>query len=169
MKRLLLTMMILSGAITISAQKDKPQDERFSPEKFEAELHAFIVKEAHLNQQEEALFFPIYREMQQKQRAIFDQQRNLGRQKPSDEEACMKAIKERDEKEIELKRIQQQYHKRFLELMPATKVWDILKAEERFHRRAMQNWGQKHNPNGKRPAGQRPAGQRHERPRTMQK
>jgi len=143
MKKLLLTILLIAASMDMSAQGNrKDAAERFSPEKFEAELHDFIVSEAHLTDQEEARFFPLYREMQQKQRAIYDHQRNLGKQKPQDEEGCLKAIKVRDEKEIELKRIQQQYHKRFLELMPATKVWDILKAEERFHRRAMKNWGQ---------------------------
>ena len=144
MKKLLLTIMLIAASTAMSAQENqKKQGVRFSPEKFEAELHDFIVSEAHLSAQEEVKFFPVYREMQQKQRAIYDHQRNLGKQKPQDEEGCLKVIKERDEKEIELKRIQQQYHKRFLELMPATKVWDILKAEERFHRRAMKNWGQR--------------------------
>ena len=142
MKRLHLTLITLLLTLTVSANREHQQQEKFSPEKFEAELHAFIVAEAHLTSQDEAKFFPVYREMQQKQRAIYDRQRNLGKQKPQDDEACQRAIQERDEKDIELKRIQQHYHKRFMEILPASKVWDILKAEERFHRRAMKNWGQ---------------------------
>lgn len=142
MKRLQLTLIVLLTAMAVSAQDNNRPQEKFSPEKFEAELHDFIVSEAHLTSQEEAKFFPVYREMQQKQRAVYDRQRNLGKQKPQGEEACRKAIQERDEKDIELRRIQQDYHKRFLDLLPASKVWDILKAEERFHRRAMKNWGQ---------------------------
>ena len=150
MKRLQVVFLLLTMTLAVSAQDNNHQkQERFSPEKFEAELHDFIVSEAHLSSQEEAKFFPLYREMQQKQRAIFNHQRDISKQKPQNDEACKKIIQERDEKEIELKLIQQNYHKRFLELMPASKVWDILKAEERFHRRAMKNWGQPHLPKGK--------------------
>ena len=148
-------------ATSISAQSNNHQQEKFSPEKFEAELHDFIVSEAHLTSQEEAKFFPLYREMQQKQRAVYDRQRNLGKQRPQSEEACKKAIQERDGKDIELKRIQQDYHKRFLELLPASKVWDILKAEERFHRRVMKNWGQgQHKP--QQSGGQGPRHKQHQ-------
>lgn len=141
----LFTFILIAGA---SAQGNNPQGGKFSPEKFEADLHDYIVREAHLTCQEEAKFFPVYREMQQKQRAIYDSQRQLSTQKPQDEEACKKAIRERDEKDILLRRIQLNYHQRFLELLPASKVWDILKAEERFHRRTMKNWGQQHKPQG---------------------
>lgn len=128
--------------IGISAQEQHHrQQSKFSPEKFEAELQDFITKEAHLTQQEAAAFFPVYKEMQQKQRALFNRQRQLAKNKPQGEEACRKAIEEADEIDLELKRILQEYHKRFLEIMPASKVYDILKAEERFHRRMMMNWG----------------------------
>ena len=40
-----------------------------------------------------------------------------------------------------MKRIQQTYHLRFLEQLPASRVYDILQAEDRFHRTMMRNWG----------------------------
>ena len=79
--------------------------------------------------------------MQEKQRAVFMRQRNVSRVKPADEQGCLKAIKEQDEIDLELKRIQQTYHLRFLEALPASRVYDILRAEEHFHRNMMRNWG----------------------------
>ena len=35
-----------------------------------------------------------------------------------------------------MKEIQAQYHKKFLHVMPASKLYDVLKAEENFHRQA---------------------------------
>ena len=100
MKRLQVVFLLLSMTLAVSAQDNNHQkQERFSPEKFEAELHDFIVSEAHLTSQEEAKFFPLYREMQQKQRAIFNHQRDISKQKPQNDEACKKIIQERDEKE----------------------------------------------------------------------
>ncbi len=125
----------------VMAQDAKGQQQKFSPEKFEADLQAFITKEANLTKQESAKFFPVYREMQSKQRQLFEKQRNHNRVKPADEQGCKKAIMDGDALDIEIKQLQQKYHKRFLEMMPASKVYDILKAEERFHRRMMRNWG----------------------------
>jgi len=130
--------------IAVSAQDHSQQ--KFSPEKFDAELQAFITKEAHLTPQEAAAFFPVYKEMQQKQRDLYNRQRALGWNKPQGEEACRKAIEESDAIDFELKRIQMEYHKRFFEMLPASKVYDILKAEQRFHRSMMKNWGRDRQP-----------------------
>lgn len=137
---LLLTTMMTIATSAQMRQHQQPQ-ERFSPEKFEAQQQEYITNEAKLTQQEAAKFFPIYKEMQEKQRVQFDRQRQLNMKKPTDEQGCLKAIKESDEIDLELKRIQQYYHSRFLELMPASKVYDILKAEQTFYRRMMRNWG----------------------------
>lgn len=145
MRRIILAFVALTLSFNMQAQDSKkPTREKFSPEKFDTELREFITNEAHLSQQEATKFFPLYKEMQLKQRTLFDKQRKLGEKKPQNQEGCQQAIIEHDEMDVELKRIQQNYHKRFLEVLPADKVYDILKAESRFHRRMMKNWGQRH-------------------------
>jgi len=113
---------------------------RFSPEQFDAELQQFIVQEAHLTPQESARFFPVYKEMQQKQRKLFERQRKQAIIKPQDESGCVKAIQERDNIDVEMKRLQQSYHNKFLDILPASKVYDVIKAEDRFHRRMLKRW-----------------------------
>lgn len=125
-------------ACGLSAQENKP---RFSPEQFQAELEQFIVTEAGLTPQESARFFPEYREMGKRQRAVFDRMRKLGRTKPADEAGCLNAIKQRDKMDLELKKIQQTYHNKFLTLISASKLFDVIKAEERFHRRMLKKSG----------------------------
>lgn len=145
MRRIILAFVALILSFNMQAQDSKKTTrEKFSPEKFDTELREFITNEAHLSQQEATKFFPLYKEMQLKQRTLFDKQRKLGEKKPQNQEGCQQAIIEHDEMDVELKRIQQSYHKRFLEVLPADKVYDILKAESRFHRRMMKNWGQRH-------------------------
>ena len=134
-------IIVLTALFTIKATAQDQRQQRFSPEKFEAELKDYITKEANLTPQEAAKFFPLYKEMQEKQRALFGRQRGLGLVKPFDEQGCLKVIKEIDEIDLELKRIQQTYHTRFIEQLSASKVYDILRAEERFHRHMMRNWG----------------------------
>jgi len=137
-------------ALGIAAQGAQPQrqEHKFSPEKFQAELEQYITKEAGLTVQEAAKFFPIYKEMQAKQRVVFDRQRQLGWSKPADEKGCEKAIRQRDEYDLELKRIQQTYHNKFLSVLSASKLYDVIKAEDRFHRQMLRGWN--HNRNNKR-------------------
>ena len=145
MKKLLTLFMLTVLSLGICAQGNRQQrqqqQQRFSPEQFEAQLQEFITKEANLTPQEAAKFFPIYKEMQEKQRALIVRQVELQRNKPSDEEGCKKAIKENDNIDVELKRLLQTYHVKFLDQLPASKVYDILKAEQNYHRNAMRNWG----------------------------
>lgn len=139
MKRLCFLALAAMLTLGIYAQAQGPQ-QKFSPEKFDQELQAFITNEAKLTPQEAAKFFPVYKEMQDKQRALYGRQRNMVGMNPQDEASCLKAIRERDETDLEMKRIQQTYHNRFLEMMPASKVYAILQAEDRFHRRMMKRW-----------------------------
>ena len=67
MKRLTTILFCLVMAISVSAQEQR----KFSPEKFQADLEAYITREAHFDQQEAAKYFPLLREMQAKQRAIY--------------------------------------------------------------------------------------------------
>ncbi len=138
MKKILLVIIALGMAISMSAQK---KQERFDPKKFRAELEGFITKEACLTPVESSTFFPLYDEMNRKQRGVFDKMRNLGKQKPATEEDCRNAIRERDKLELELKKIQQTYHGKFLGVLSAKKVFAVLQAEDRFHRRMLHRDG----------------------------
>ena len=113
---------------------------KFDPAKYQKELEAFITKEAKLTSQEAAKFFPIYREMQKKQRALFGGNRKkFDKSTFTNNAAAAKAVREQDKREIEIKKLQQQYHERFLKILPATKVLIITHAEERFNRNMMRN------------------------------
>ena len=144
MKKISFIFVSLLLAIAVTAQDGHQKHGRFSPEWFQAALEQFITKEACLTPQEAASFFPIYKEMQAKQRAIFERQRQLAKVKPTDEKGCEKAIRQRDEYDLELKRIQQTYHNKFLSVISASK----LKAEDRFHRQMLRGWN--HGPQQKR-------------------
>ena len=142
MKRLTSIILLMIFALAIVAQDQRqPPQQKFSPERFQAELEQFIAKEACLTAQEKAAFFPIYKEMQAKQRAVFGRQRQLGKVKPADEKGCEQAIRKHDEYDLELKRIQQTYHNKFLGVLSASKLYDVLKAEDRFHRQMLRNAG----------------------------
>lgn len=79
--------------------------------------------------------FPVYREMRNKQWAYFANERRLRHIDTSDDKACAEAIRKRDAGDLELKRIQQTYHEKFMTILPSSKVYLIIKAEDNFHRR----------------------------------
>lgn len=135
MRRVFLIVILFCTAVAMDAQEKGRQ--KFSPEKFRAELESFITKDACLTPTEASKFFPLYDEMEKKQRVLFDRMRQLGRNKPADEAGCRDVIKQRDQLDIELKKIQQTYHEKFLKVLPASKLFDVIRAEEKFHRRML--------------------------------
>jgi hypothetical protein len=143
MKRLSLLLLVFVLAYVAHAQG--PQ--RFDPAKFDAEQQQFITKSACLTEQEAARFFPLFREMQKKQRAIYERQRKLGFNKPADEKGCAESIRQHDQIDLELKQIQQTYHNKFLRVIPASKLYDVLQAEDRFFRMKLRSWGGGMRPN----------------------
>ena len=121
--------------------QQKGQQQRFSPEKYQADLEQYITKEACLTPQEASAFFPLFREMQKKQRALYTKMREDVRIKPTDEAACKKMIQKRDQVELELKSIQQTYHNKFFGVLSPSKVFDVIRAEDTYHRGLLRNMG----------------------------
>lgn len=141
MKRLLLVLTLSIVLLeTFAQQKQK----RFTPERFQAELEQYITQKAGLLPKEAAKFFPVYREMREEQRVLFDELKSLKRVKPVSDAECRKNIMKRDECEIEIKEIQKEYHEKFMKVLPAKKVYDVLKYEDRFHRQVFRRAAKKH-------------------------
>ena len=127
----LMILMLCTFGVANGQHKKRPP---FDPAKFEADLEQFITVNACLSPSQAASFFPVYRQMMKKQRALFDEMRRLRMINPKDNEACEEAIRKQDELDIQIKQLQQEYHGRFLTMLPANKVLAIIKAEEKFHR-----------------------------------
>lgn len=136
MKKILTISLLLMMTIMVNAQDNK----RFSPEKFEADLRYFITKEASLTPQEADKLFPVFREMREKQREIYEKMRKLGMNKASDDEACKQFIIEYDKLNLELGQLDVTYHKKMIKMIPASKVYAVMQAEKRFHRQMMKGW-----------------------------
>ena len=146
MKRLIVNCLAVVFALGAWAQGQGQGQQRFSPEKFQADMEQYIAKEAGLTPREASAFFPLLREMQKKQRTLYNQMMAESKIKPADEKACKKVIQKRDQVELELKSIQQTYHNKFLSVLPASKVFDVIKAEDQYHRGLLRNMGR--NPMG---------------------
>lgn len=115
----------------------------FSPEKFQADLEGFITRDAGLSPKEAAAVFPIYRELGEKQRHLMDKMRRASQVDPCNEAACAKSIRDCDKLDVDMKKLQQNYHAKMVQATSAQKVWRILQAEMKFHRRALRAFGDK--------------------------
>lgn len=146
-KTIVLFVCLLVATVTMAQTNQK-----FSPEKFQADLEAYITKEAKLTDEEAKRFFPLFREMHLKQRGIYSRMHKVGIGKPDDEKKCAAAIQERDKLDIELRQLSQSYHKKMLQVIPASKLYDVIKAENGFHRQMMKSW-QRTNGAWQRPKG----------------
>ena len=133
--RKILTFLFISISLTALAQQNGVHS-KFDPERYQADLEQFITSEACLTPQEAAKFFPVYREMMKKQHGMFQQLRNYRHYKPADENGCREAILQKDEVDIQAKELQQQYHQKFLRIISASKLYDVIKAEDKFHRQS---------------------------------
>lgn len=130
-RRFILTLLATLTMTLAYAQRHKPP---FDPAKFEADLEQFITTEACLTPNEATAFFPLYREMRNKQMVLLNEmKRNRYFDFCSDDE-CKKAIQSSDERDLEMKRIQQSYHNKFMHVLPASKVFKVIQAEDKFHR-----------------------------------
>ena len=133
---LILLLMCMSFPLASDAstyrdnQGDKPQ--KFNPEKYSRDQEAFIIKDAQLTQQEVAAFMPLFREMQQKQRALFKQHRQYSRTNPQNDKEATQLINNIDNVEMQIKKIETQYHEKFLKVLSPIKVYKVHQAVNKF-------------------------------------
>lgn len=128
-----ISAILMFFCLSVSAQQQRGG---FDPKKFEADLEQFITAQAGFTPYEASRFFPLYREMQEKKRALFIQKRRYRHVDPSDEKESRQAIQKLDALDQEMFRIQAQYHTKFVKIVPAGKVLKAIRAEDRFHRQA---------------------------------
>lgn len=129
-------LLCVMGVISVDAQRNHPRRPPFNPARFEADLEQYITMQAGLTPQESAKFFPVYREMTKRMRTLFEEMRREHLVNMKDDKACAEAIRRQDQRDIDLKYLQQEYHQRFMKILSPSKVMKIIKAEEAFHRQA---------------------------------
>lgn len=121
----------------------QPKGERFSPKEFRAHLEEFISKEAGLTASEGKAIFPIFHEMKEKQfkaqDKIFRLKRNGPASNASDKEFA-NAIQKIKNLEVEKAETEEEYYKKMCKAISARKVFLVMQAEDKFHRRMINNF-----------------------------
>ena len=162
MKKIVLTVLMALFTISLSAQTPEPGRPRFDPKEFQQRMEVELTRQAGLSADEAQVFFPLYKEMKEKQRNISRQIHELKMQcKQDDDAACASAIARIKQLQVESQQMEQTYYKRLVDAVPASKVFKVMKAEDDFHRRMVQG-GKRDRQREHRPEGQRGKGQLHQ-------
>lgn len=141
MKQFIKCFMAVMLAMIFTNVANAQSHGRFDPARFKADLEKFVTAEAHLTQAEARKFFPLYHEMSEKQRVLYAKMGELRRNRPATDEKCKAAIQEIDRLAIEIDELQVTYHDKFLTLLKPGKLFDVIQAISRFHRKAMREAG----------------------------
>lgn len=137
------TCIIILALTALTGTYAQPQKERFSPEEFRMHLEGFVSREAGLTGSEAKAFFPLYHQMKEEQRALQDEIFRLKRNGPANNapdkefQACVQKIKNLEVKKAE---VEEQYYKKMCKAIPARKVYLAMKAEDKFHRRMLDDF-----------------------------
>lgn len=154
MKKFLMTMFVVAVSLCALAQPNGQKGQpRFDPQKFQQMVEESLTKAASLTADEAKAFFPLYNEMRERQCKMGVQIYELKKNVKGDAKSYAEAIQKINQLKVDMAEVERDTYKRILKVVPAEKVFKVMKAEDEFHRRMVQ--GQRN----RRPQGQQ--GQRH--------
>lgn len=148
MKKLykIIIILLLTIAPTLASAQNNNGKHRFSPEEYAQQCDAYITREAGLTSSEAQKFFPLFHQMKDEQRklheSIFNLYRKTKKQELSESEAreMLEQTNQMLKKQIT---IEENYQKKFLKVVSATKLIKIKIAEKKFERKTLGNMFQK--------------------------
>ena len=142
-----------------NAKQNGPQGgsrKEFNPELYRKTMRDFITNEAKLTEAEANKFFPLLNEMLDKQHKVMKQQRELmmkGKPEANLTEAEYEnIITKTTNNDVELKKIEQTYYKKFHAALSWKKIYAVRQALNRFQMEALKHFqpgkGKMHRGNG---------------------
>lgn len=146
MKRIALFITTLLICFCVNAQNrgfgriQNPRAE-FDPASYTKHMNEFVAREAHLTEAETAKFFPLLNEMQTKQRQLGRQQREIMmkafRNTNISEEDYEQMVMRVTSLEIESRKVEQTYYKKFHTVLSWKKIYGVRVALARFQVEAL--------------------------------
>jgi hypothetical protein len=137
MKKLLITLCLLTSGVATSSFAHDGYNQHLSPDEFKAKQKAYITEKAGLTDKEADKFFPIYFELQDKKKEINDKAWELMRKSKDDkmtDAQYEEIILEVYDLRIEIDNLDKAYYEKFKKALSPKKIFQVQKAEARFHR-----------------------------------
>lgn len=150
MRRVLL--LAFSAIILISssaqAQNNSVRRPHMTAEEFQTKQKEFIIHHAELTNEESAVFFPLYFELQSKKHEINGRAwKKVRSVRPHErtEEECNEMIDALADVKIECAMLEKEYLAKFKKILPAKKLMRVQMAENRFQREILKGIQQGNN------------------------
>lgn len=119
--------------------------QRLTKEEFKARQQAFITEQAQLTETEAEAFFPLYFELQERKRELNEEVWNLlkkGHDKDVSEKKYEEILEGVYDTRLAIDRLEKSYFEKFKKVLSFKKIYMVQKAEMRFHREVLKNFGE---------------------------
>jgi hypothetical protein len=136
----------LTGGTTLSLAYDG-YNQHLSPDEFKARQKTFITDKAELTEKEADRFFPLYFELQDKKKKINDRAWELmrkGKDNRMTDAQYEEVILQVYDLRIETDNLDRAYYTRFKKVLSPKKIFQVQRAEARFHREMLKIAQQPH-------------------------
>lgn len=137
---LILMLLPLAGTMATDIYQ-----QRLTKEEFQARQQAFITEYAQLTEVEAEAFFPLYFELQERKRELNDEVWNLlktGHDKNLSEKKYEEILEGVYDTRLAIDRLEKSYFEKFKKVLSFKKIYMVQKAEMRFHREVLKNFGE---------------------------
>ena len=135
---LMLLPMVYATATDICQQ-------RLTKEEIKARQQAFITEQAHLTAREAEAVFPLYFDLQERKRELNDEVWNLlkkGHGKEVNEKKYEEILEGVYDTRMAIDRLEKSYFEKFKKVLSFKKIYMVQRAEMRFHREVLKNFGE---------------------------
>ncbi len=141
MKKILLIIALVCCSITYVAAQPQPK-KHFTHEEFCQKQKEFITKHAKLTPEEAEKFFPLFFELQKSKWEINRETRKKVKKECGEEltaEEYSELVNEMADAKIKIAKLEKSYIEKYLKIIPARKILDVQRAEDRFQREMIRN------------------------------
>ena len=150
-RSIIIIALCLFAVLPIIAQGQNKHKGSFNHDEFRKKMELFITEEAGLTPEDAQKFFPIFREMKEKQMKLGHKIKKLKKDPlddddddddddDKDEDEWAEAVIEIEELKVKQAQIGETYIKRLCRIISGEKVFKALKAEDTFHRQILKNF-----------------------------
>ena len=136
MKKLIILLLFACGFLSM-LQANNGCNQRLTPEEFRARQQAYITEKAGLTEEEAAKFFPIYFELQDRKQQLKQEGWELfrkGKDGNISEAEYEELLDAYYDNRIATERLEKTYFKKFQEILPNKKIYQVMSAEIHFYR-----------------------------------
>ena len=150
MKQWIISLLLIITPLTVvQASGNKGLQQYLTKEEFCARQQAFITKQAALTEAEAEGFFPLYFELQERKRQLNEEVWSAfksGRKENVSEARYEEILEGIYDNRLAIDRLEKSYFEKFKKILSFKKIYLVQRAEMRFHREVLKNFGEKNKP-----------------------